>query len=1667
MRVVVLALSLALVGDISCGCTIQTAPEFAAGKTYTYKYEALLFSGLPEQSTARAGLKVSSKVLISATSQNMLMLKLVEPEILEYSGVWPKDPMTKATKLTSALTSQLMTPIKFEYDHGVVGKMYAPEGVSVTVMNIYRGILNVLQLNIKKTQNVYELQEAGAQGVCKTLYAITEDEKAERILLTKTRDLDHCQERIVKDLGLAYTQTCAKCQQVSKSLRGATAYNYILKEVSSGVMILEATVNELIQYTPFTEVNGAAQMETKQSLVFIEITKGPIIPINAAYIHRGSLKYEFSNELLQTPIQMVRVRNIQSQILQILDHLVVHNKERVHEDSPLKYMELVQYLRSAHFEDLEMIWNQFKHKPEYRKWIIDAVPSIGNEVALKFIKEKILANELTFAETAQALIASIHLVTANSAAIREIESLLVNNKIIENQMLREIVYLGYGTMISKHCIDKAVCPSELIKPIQEQLADAVAKDETRDIVLFLKVLGNAGLPTSIKPITKILPIHGTAATSLPMRVHSDAIMALRNIARKEPRMIQDLSLQLYMDKALHPELRMLACIVLFETRPPMGLVTTLANIVKNEENLQVASFTYSHMKSLTRSTAIPHASVAAACNVAIKILSSKLDRMSMRFSKAVHMDIFDTNYMVGAAASAFYINDAATILPRSVVAKATAYIAGAAADVLEFGVRTEGIQEAFLKNSAITENVDRITKMKRVIKAISDWRSLPVYPPLGSVYIKLFGQEVAFANIDKSWVDHAIAIATGPSVENMARDIVKSLLSGISLNFIKPVLATEMRRILPTAAGLPMELSLYTAAVAGANVEFKAKATPSPPDNFRLSHLLKTNIELQTEMKPSIAMNSFAVMGVNTEIIQAVVLSRASVNSFIPAKIEATLDIAEGHFKIVGLPMGSHEHLGYAQCIETNAIVRNIEEPSGEKSTPVIPVKVVKTAEMMSSRMVSNAASVSKSSEMVEPEIDSVVEPIIKNKREIFQKKYCAKVAFVGVKTCFKFQVGYQKSGNTYVAHGQIFNGISVPLVEGKAVERLEMEVQVGAKAAEKLIKRINLSGEEEEEEATPPVKPVLAKLKKILTPGLKNSTMSSSSSSSSQFSSSLGSKSSASSSSSRLSSKPVKPLSKRRSMSVSSSSRRVDNRQKFVRHHKKQMIRPKATSAEVSRSRSSASSFEAIYSKKKFLGKEVEPSLAIIFRAVRADQKVEGFEISAYLDKPAARLQIILAALAEENNWKFCADGIILSKHKVTAKFAWGAECKQYDTIITAETGLLGPNPAARLRLAWTEIPSVVRRYANMVIKYIPEYIWADWIHGKELNSEKQLSLTLVATSDKTLELIGKTPTRTLYRLNLHLPIALPLDDMTGLVPFDDLSEKIGFIVSKAGAAECRYEKEMLTTFNKRQFKNEMPLSCYQVVAQDSTEEMKFMVLLKKDHVEQHHFNVKVADIDIDLYPRNSDVIVKVNGMEIPISNLPYQHPTARIQIRPRGEGISVIAPSLGLHEVYFGRDSWRVEVSDWMKGKTSGLCGRADGEIKQEFHTPYGRVTKSPISFAHSWVLPAETCRDMSGKPPVSPVNLKMFLHRFSPSECRMKLESVMLEKQMVHHGQDSKCFSVEPVLRCLPGCFPVKTIPVTVGFHCQATVMPPARIYESSVDLRETAEAHVACSCTAQCA
>uniref|UniRef100_A0A672MVQ8 Vitellogenin-like n=1 Tax=Sinocyclocheilus grahami TaxID=75366 RepID=A0A672MVQ8_SINGR len=1285
MRAVVLALTVALV-----------VPEFALDKTYVYKYEALLLGGLPHEGLARAGIKVSSKVLLSAMTEHTFLMKLMDPLLHEYAGIWPKDPFVPATKLTSALAAQLQIPIKFEYANGVVGKVFAPAGVSPTVMNLHRGILNILQLNLKKTQNIYELQEAGVQGVCRTHYVINEDPKANHIIVTKSKDLSHCQEKIIKDIGLVMKKTRVK------SLIETATYNYIMKPAAAGVLIAEATVEEVHQFSPLNEIHGAAMMEAKQTLAFVEIEKTPVVPIKADYLARGSLQYEFATEILQTPIQLMKLSDAPAQIIEVLKHLVANNVAMVHDDAPLKFVQLIQLLRVATLENIEAIWAQFKDKPVYRRWLLDALPAVGTPVIVKLLKEKFLAGEFTIPEFIQALVVALQMVTADLETI-QLTSLALHEKIATIPALREVVMLGYGSMIAKHCVAVPTCPAELLGPIHEIAAEAISKNDIPEITLALKVLGNAGHPASLKPIMKLLPGLRTAATSLPLRIQVDAILALRNIAKKEPKLVQPVALQLVLDRALHPEVRMVACIVLFETKPSVALISSLAGALKLETNMHVASFAYSHIKSLTRITAPDMAAVAGAANVAIKLMSRKLDRLSFRFSRALQLDFYYTPLMVGAAGSAYMINDAATILPRAVVAKARAYLAGAAADVLEIGVRTEGLQEALLQSPAADESVDRITKIKRTLRALANWKALPTNQPLASAYIKLFGQEVAFVNVDKT-------IVTGPKPRELLKAALKALQEGIALQYAKPLLMAEVRRILPTAIGVPMELSLYTAAVAVASVNVQATITPPLPEEIEtmtLEQLKKTDVQLQAEARPSIALQTFAVMGVNTALIQAAVMARGTIRTITPGKVAARADILKGNYKMEALPVEVPEHIADVS-FETLAVVRNIEEPTAERIVPLVPELAVQNAQTPADYS---------SSEIPDQAALRSATP--------FHKTLCLAVPYIEIKGCIEVHshnAAFIRDDPLFYIIGQHSARASVARAEGPAVERLELEVQVGPRAAERLLKQISLIDEE-----TPEGKAFLLKLREILETEDKNVRVSSESSSSS--SRIISSSSSSSMSSSRMT-------------------------EPFRKFHKDRVTTKNFSSG------STASSFEKIQKQAMFLGNAVPPVFAVIARAVRVDHKLLGYQLAAYFDKQNARVQLVVSSIAENDNLKICADGAVLSKHKVTARVAWGPECQQYAVIAKAEAGVLGEFPAARLEVEWERLPIIVTTYAKKLSKHIPMAAFkAGFRLERVSNADKEIELTAALPSQRSLNVIARIPEMTLSRMDIPLPIAVPIN--------------------------------------------------------------------------------------------------------------------------------------------------------------------------------------------------------------------------------------------------------------------------------------------------------------------
>uniref|UniRef100_A0A673BW88 Uncharacterized protein n=1 Tax=Sphaeramia orbicularis TaxID=375764 RepID=A0A673BW88_9TELE len=1638
MRVLLLALAVAL-ADL----------QFRPGLTYVYDYEAVVNTGLPEEGLARAGFKIKSIVTIRAEGANLVLLELKEPKIFEFSGYWPKDEFTEAPALTHLLSEHLLKAVKFEYINGAVGKVFTQDGVPESVVNIIRGILNTINLKIKSTQNVYELQEAGALGVCKSQYVIKDDPKRDLILLTKTKDMNECQEKIIKDIGLAYTESCPECVAREKVLKGAAVSNYEIKQdaQAQSYMIMAVTAMERLHFSPFNILNGAAQMEAKQSLVFRETKTTQEEPSRAVYKEHGTIQYVFSNEALLNPIHLLKYQS-PLQLSQILRQLRTQNVDQAHENAPQLFIDLVMLFRKAAREDFINLWEQYKNQPEYRRWLLYGIVPAGTTAALRFIKDRV--SELTFAETAQALMGSAQMMIANEETIREL------SREFENQpYLHEMAMMSYGTLIGKYCAENPTCSDDFVKPIHERLAN-----NDREMALLLKVLGNAGHPASLKPIMKLLPGFGSATVDL--KVQLEAVAAMKRIAKKEPKMVQVVAIQLFLNREIQPELRMAAAMTLFETKVSMAMAFTIANAVLQESNMQLASFVYTYMNSMAKNTAPDLASAAAVYKVALRILNPVFGRKSLRYSKALYFDAFYEPWMVGAAGSVFIINKAATIVPQAVIAKARSYLAGAYADVFEIGVRTDGLQDALMKLHKPLEGAEKKLRMRELVKILSDWTASPSRDPLLSLSVKFFGQEIAFANIDQTIIDLFTQV------------VYHRLLFVHTIS--QPLLGAEVRRIIPSSVGLPYDVTFITAAVAAASLEAQATVTPAlrEQDNYA-AQLLKSDINLRAAFTPSVSVHTYALVGVNSEFLKAGLRTTAKVHTVLPVKLQAKVDVNEGNYVFSWHPDQTMNKIASAH-VDTMAVV---EDMSASKETPLIPTKTTSTSQMVSANSYSS-------------EIIPIYPPTYKHVEKYriprsYKKKLCGGFKTYEIKACAQIKsrsAAFIRESPLYAVMGH--HAFSVDVHRGDGLESIQIEIQTGEKAAEKIIKRMSQSEEEEILEN----KNVLLKLKKILVPGLTNSTGSSSSSSRSHSSSSSvsshsshsshssrssrSSRSSSSSSSSRSSSssshtvlsRMVQQKSSSSSSSTSSqSSSRSSSRSSSSRSSRRSSRRSSSSSS--SRSTTLLTYDEVcegdnhlnlisvfLQFQLKYLSDVITPFAVVLITARKSDNLVRGYQIAGYMDKPNARVQVIALPLAENDPYKFIVDGVMLSEHKMMAKLNWGKNGKQYDTNITAETGLMHDQPAFRLKMAWKRLPCTMKHKAQWMVKYIHKIIeatGADLAKGRR-NMHKQVKMTVVATSDASLNITVRIPKVTIHKNDVALPFSLKLGELEPYV--HNMIEKFYYMLLKPHSAECSVDvTNKLRTFNDVMFTNHMATACYQILAQDCTPELRFIVLLKKDARDNNYITVKIADIDVDMFVENGEVKVKVNNHLISKDDT-YQQGKNKIVLKYVDEKAVLFAPSYGLDSLHYDLREQKVKIVEAMRGKTCGLCGWSDGEQEQEYRIPNRRVTKNAASFGNSWVMPGRNCtRDIFA--------------------CNQNKQSVKLDRHVNIQGVESRCYSTDSVLRCMEGCQPLRTTAVSMNFHCMPANSNMARteilsnIYGKTVDLTENVDAHLACRCSAQCA
>ncbi|XP_053723141.1 vitellogenin 3, phosvitinless [Synchiropus splendidus] len=904
-------------------------------KSYLYKYEGLVNFGLGMPNLAESGVRMSCNLKIVGVSPQTFILQLSDLAFEEFNGFPGKNTFNASPKLSQRIAAQLIKPFMFDYAGGHVTDIRAPAEASDTVVNIVRGILDFFQVTVKTTQRVYQLEELGIHGKCQSNYATEENTETKDMTITQVIDVDNCVEKAAIYRGMATAVLDKVAKQRGESIISTVRYVYTVKPTAEGGIITRACGLERQHFSPFNVKGGSFKMQATKELVLVGESDAAAALSAAPMESRGNIVFKFVEEGADVPLLMQDLQNPLHKAIELIKQLAEANRYHIDSASTEDTIKVYQLLRVMPYEGLEEMWKQFASEPEYRRWFLDMIVEVTDARILRFLAARFQIGDITTNEAYQTYLLSMNHLRPVPELVEMAKMFLKMPFSRSGEYLWHVVVLGYGSLVYKHCAYYTPCPVTAVQPLLEMAMEGLRSKNVDDMVLALKALGNAGHPSSIKTIMRFLP--GVAATpvDLPPRVLSAAVQSMRLIAARDPHSVQDITMSLFLEKGLPVEVRMLSFVVLFESKPSLALVSTVTSHLLEEKDLHVASFAYSYLRSLARSSTADNHFLSTACSVAVKMLSPKFGRLSYHFSKAIRMDWFDDDFLIGTSTEVFMLRSATNIFPSEFLMKGKFYFIGRILQLIELGIRAETIKELFGTHIPGFRGDLSFSDFQALFAVLQNWRTLPDDKPLLTAFTRASGQEWFFADLHKQFIADVInAFSPSAGKDSPFWEAFENLQTGFSWHKTKPFLVFEVRYFQATTLGLPLEISKYYEVLNGITVN--AKGAVTPPMTSHLGQILNSEISLESDGFVGFTKDFWVFYGINTELFQSGTEFKSKMPVAVPWKFAAKINFSQKKFEL-DLPPFKNEIEVFAVRSNVYAVSRNIEDLASAKMTPIMP----------------------------------------------------------------------------------------------------------------------------------------------------------------------------------------------------------------------------------------------------------------------------------------------------------------------------------------------------------------------------------------------------------------------------------------------------------------------------------------------------------------------------------------------------------------------------------------------------------------------------------------------------------------------------------------------------------------------------------------------------------
>ncbi|XP_034085697.1 vitellogenin 3, phosvitinless isoform X3 [Gymnodraco acuticeps] len=931
MRVLLLCCIVALAASQSVHFELGLNPK----KTYEYKYEGMVHFGLGQPNLAESGIKMMCKIKIVGVSQETFILQVSDLVFEEFNGILRKNSFNASPKLTQRIAAQLVKPIMFNYVGGHVSDIRTSAEIPDIIVNIVRGILDLFQVTVKTTQKIYELEEASIHGMCQSNYATEQDVNTKDMYITQVVDVSNCKEKAAIYRGMATAVLDQDAKLRGESIITTLRYMYTVKPTAEGGLITRAHGQEQQHFSPFNVKGGSFKMQATKEMVLLGVTDTARAVTYGPMESKGSLVYKFVNAQANIPIIMQNLDDPVPKAVEMIKHLAEANRYQVDSTTSQDTIKVYQLLRVTPYEGLELMWKQLAGNEEHRRWFLDMVVEVSDARILRFLQTRFQAADISAVEAWQTLLLSMNHLQAIPDLV-EMAKMFLNMPFSKSNIyLWHTVVLSYGSLVYKHCNYYTPCPVAAVQPLLDMAVESLRKGDDADMVLTLKALGNAGHPGSIKTIMRFLPGVAANPVDLPPRVRSAAVQSMRLIAARDPQSVQDITMSLFLQKTLPAEIRMLAFMILFDTKPSMALVSIVTMHLQEEKDYHVVSFTYSYLSSLARSSTPNNQFLSTACNIARKILAPKYGRLSYHYSKAMRMDWFNDDFLIGTATEVFMLKSATNIFPTEIMMKGKFYFIGRILQLLEMGIHADGLKDLFGNFQQSFKGDLGLDDFQALYSVLQNWEIMPNDKPVLSAFARASGQEWFFADIDKEIIRIIInAVRPFGGKGSFLWASMADLQKGVTWHRTKPFLIFEVRYFQATTLGLPLEISKYYETINGITVN--AKAAVNPPLTLSVEQLLSSDISLETDGFIGFTKDFWVFYGINTELFQCGTEFKSKTQVAIPWNFSAKINVRERKFEL-DFPSCKKEVELFSVTYNVYAVSRNIEDLALAKITPMMP----------------------------------------------------------------------------------------------------------------------------------------------------------------------------------------------------------------------------------------------------------------------------------------------------------------------------------------------------------------------------------------------------------------------------------------------------------------------------------------------------------------------------------------------------------------------------------------------------------------------------------------------------------------------------------------------------------------------------------------------------------